>query len=47
MKERRTKGYYYKGNINIKRLPIIVLILIFIYNIAKYLKTEGFDIPII
>ena len=47
MKESKTKGNGGNGKINGKRMLILVLIFIFLYNIGKYLNTEGSDIPIL
>ena len=47
MKESKTKGNGGNGKIKRKRMLILVLIFIFLYNIAKYLNTDGSDIPII
>ena len=47
MKESKTKGNGDNGKIKRKRVLILVLIFIFLYNIAKFLNTDGSDIPII
>ena len=47
MKESKTKGNGDNGKIKKKRVLILVLIIIFLYNIAKYLNTDGSDIPIL
>ena len=47
MKESKTKGNGGNGKTKRKRMLILVLIFIFLYNIAKYLNTDGSDIPII
>ena len=47
MKESKTKGNGGNGKINGKKMLILALIFIFLYNIAKYLNTDGSDIPII
>ena len=47
MKESKTKGNGGNGKINGKKMLILALMFVFIYNIGKYLNTEGSDIPIL